>query len=133
MIAATALLYPNVRVLVFFIFPMKLFILAIILAGVAIISILRPGQFDNAGGQAAHLGGMVAGAVYVLSQTWRGKFRGRMQHRFGEKKKVSQFNLQVDLDDILDKVHRDGIQSLTRREKRVLKQATELERKRNKR
>jgi len=133
MIAATALLYPNVRVLVFLIFPMRLFILAIILAGIAIISILRPGQFGNAGGEAAHLGGMVAGVVYVLSQSWRTKFKGRMQHRFGEKKKVSQFNLQADLDNILDKVHRNGIQSLTRREKRVLKQATELERKRNKR
>jgi hypothetical protein len=105
---------------------------AIVLAGYAIINILQPGQFPNAGGEAAHLGGMVAGAVYVLSQTWRAKFSGRMRHRFGEKREMSQFNLQADLDDILDKVHREGIHSLTRREKRVLKQATELERRRKK-
>lgn len=130
MIAACAILFPNIRVLVFFVFPVKLFIVAIALAGYAIINILQPGQFPNAGGEAAHLGGMVAGAAYVLSQTWRAKLSGRVQHRFGEKRRVSQVNLQVDLNDILDKVHRNGIQSLTHREKRVLKQATELERKR---
>ncbi|MBN2272439.1 MAG: rhomboid family intramembrane serine protease [Sedimentisphaerales bacterium] len=131
MIAACAIMFPNMRVLVFFVFPVRLVIVALVLAGYAILTLLRPGQFGNAGGEAAHLGGMVAGAVYVLSESWRSHFKSKFRHRFGEKRRVSQFNLQVDLDNILDKVHREGIGSLTRREKRVLKQATELERKRN--
>ncbi len=111
-------------------FPVRLVIVALVLAAIAVLTLIRPDQFLNAGGEAAHLGGMVAGAVYVLSQSWGARFKLRVKHRFGEKRKVSEFNLQADLDNILDKVHRSGVHSLTRREKRVLKQATELERKR---
>jgi membrane associated rhomboid family serine protease len=131
-IAACAVLAPNMRVYVFGIFPMKLAVLALIVAAIAVFTLVLPDKFGNAGGEAAHLAGMAAGALYVFSQSWRTRFRFKIKHRFGEKKKVSQFNLQADLDNILDKVHREGIHSLTRREKRVLKQATELERRRKK-
>ena len=131
-IAACAVLAPNMRVYVFGIFPMRLVTLALIVAGIAVFTLVLPDKFGNAGGEAAHLAGMAAGAVYVFSQSWRSRFNFKIKHRFGEKKKISRHNLEVDLDSILDKVHRNGIQSLTRREKRVLKQATELERKRNK-
>jgi len=130
-IAACAVLAPNMRVYVFGIFPMRLVTLALIVAGIAVFTLVLPDQFGNAGGEAAHLAGMVAGALYVFSQSWRSQFRSRIKHRFGEKKKISGHNLQVDLDGILDKVHRNGIHSLTRREKRVLRQATEFERKHN--
>ena len=131
MIAACAILFPNVRVLVFFMFPVRLVIVALVLAAIAVLTLIRPDQFLNAGGEAAHLGGMVAGAAYVLSQSRGTQFWLRIKHRFGRKREISHQNLQVELDNILDKVNRSGIHSLTRREKRVLKQATELERKRN--
>jgi len=131
-IAACAVLAPNMRVYVFGIFPMRLVTLALVVAGIAVFTLVLPDKFGNAGGEAAHLAGMAAGAAYVFSQSWRSRFKFKMKHRFGAKQKISEHSLQVDLDDILDKVHRDGIHSLTRREKRVLKQATELERKRKK-
>ena len=131
-IAACALMFPNVRVLVLFIFPVRLVIVALFLAGYAVLTLIRPDKLGNAGGEAAHLGGMIAGAIYVLSQSWRLRFKSGIKHRFGQKKAANMRSVQIDLDPILDKVHREGIQSLTRREKRVLKQATELERRRNK-
>jgi membrane associated rhomboid family serine protease len=132
MLAAGAILFPNMMVYVWGIIPVKLRILAIIFAAISIISLLRPDQFSNAGGEAAHLGGMVAGAVYVLSQSWRNKFRLKLRSGAWEKKKTAQRNLQVEVDRILEKVHNKGIQSLTMKEKRILRQATRAEQTRNK-
>ena len=130
-LAAGAILFPNLRVYIWGIFPVKLMVLAIIFAGISIITLLRPDQFGNAGGQAAHLGGMAAGALYVLSQSWRGKFTLKLRTRSREKKITAYRDLEVEVDRILKKVHDTGIQSLTRKEKHTLKEATKAEQMRN--
>ncbi|MHC4070396.1 MAG: rhomboid family intramembrane serine protease, partial [Planctomycetota bacterium] len=132
MLAAGGILFPNMMVYVWGVIPLKLRTLAIILAAISIVTLLRPDQFKNAGGQAAHLGGMVAGAVYVLSQSWRDKFRLKLRSGAWEKKMTAQRNLQAEVDRILEKVHKGGIQSLTMKEKRILRQATRDEQMRNK-
>lgn len=132
MLAAGGILFPNMMVYVWGVIPVKLRILAIIFAAISIITLLRPDQFTNAGGEAAHLGGMVAGAVYVLSQSWRDKFRLKLRSGAWDKKMTAQRNLQVEVDRILEKVHSEGIQSLTMKEKRILRQATRAEQTRNK-
>lgn len=132
MLAAGAILFPNLRVYVWGILPLRLSVLAIILAAVSIMTILRPAQFSNAGGEAAHLGGMAAGAIYVLSQSWRAKLRLRIQSGRWQRKIAAERNLQVELDRILQKVHDSGIYSLTWKEKKILKRATEAEQKRGK-
>jgi len=75
---------------------------------------------------------MIAGAVYVVSQSWRDKFRLKLRSGAWEKKMTAQRNLQVEVDRILEKVHSEGIQSLTMKEKRILRQATRAEHTRNK-
>jgi membrane associated rhomboid family serine protease len=132
MLAAGAILFPNMRVLVMFIFPVRLRIVAVILALVSILTLLRPEQFENAGGEAAHLAGMAAGAIYVFSQGWRERFKLKIQSGRWEKKIVTERSLQAELDRILQKVHDSGIQSLTPKEKKLLRQATEAEQRRNK-
>ena len=132
MLAAGAILFPNMMIYILGIIPIKLRVIAIIIVAISIIILLRPDKVGNAGGQAAHLGGMVAGAVYVLSQSWRDKFRLKLRSGSWDKKMTSQRNLQVEVDRILEKVHREGIQSLTMKEKRILRQATRAEHTRNK-
>ncbi|MBW8040763.1 MAG: rhomboid family intramembrane serine protease [Planctomycetes bacterium] len=132
MLAAGGILFPNMMVYVWGVIPVKLRILAIIFAAISIISLLRPDQFTNAGGEAAHLGGMVAGAVYVFSQSWRDKFRLKQRSGAWEKKMSTERNLQVELDRILEKVHNHGIHSLNSKEKKILRQATRTEQMRNK-
>jgi membrane associated rhomboid family serine protease len=132
MLAAGAILFPNLIVYVWGIVPVRLVILAAILLGISIITLLRPDQFENAGGEAAHLAGMVAGAVYVLSQPWRAKFKLKTRSGRWERKMAAQRNLQFELDRVLQKVHDSGIHSLTSKEKKILKQATEAERFRSK-
>ena len=130
-LAAGAILFPNLKVYVWGIFPVKLMVLAIIFAGISIITLLRPDQFANAGGQAAHLGGMAAGAVYVLSQSWRDKFKFKVRSGHWEKQMAAQRNLQAEVDRILEKVHNSGIQSLNYKEKKILREATKTEQMRN--
>jgi membrane associated rhomboid family serine protease len=130
-LAAGAILFPNLKVYIWGIFPVKLVVLAIVFAAISLITVLRPDQFANAGGQAAHLGGMAAGAIYVLSQSWRDKYTSKLRTRRRHKHVVTQQNLEVEVDRILKKVHDSGIQSLTRKEKSTLKEATRAEQMRN--
>lgn len=131
MLAAAAILFPNMRVYVFGVFPLKMSVLAIILAVMSIISVLRPDVVANAGGEAAHLGGMAAGVLYVLSDRWRQKLKMKVHTGAWEKKMAEQRDLQYEVDRILKKVHDQGLQSLTRKEKKILKQATKAEQMRN--
>jgi Skp family chaperone for outer membrane proteins len=78
----------------------------------------------NAGGDAAHLAGMAAGAGYIWSARWRRKFWQQLSDKKRKKYQSQQRKLQFELDRILQKVHEHGIHSLSSREKRILKQAT---------
>jgi hypothetical protein len=126
-LAAGAILFPHLRVYIWGIFPVKLMVLTIIFAAIAILTLLRPDQLGNAGGQAAHLGGMAAGAFYAVSQSWREKLKLKLRAGQWEKRMSSQRNLQAEVDRILKKVHDSGIQSLTRKERSTLKEATKAE------
>ncbi len=131
MLAAAAILFPNMIVYIFGVFPLKMSVLAIILAVMSMLSVLRPDVSANAGGEAAHLGGMVAGALYVISEKWRRRFKMKVQTGIWQKKMTEHQNLQDDVDRILKKVHDHGLHSLTHKEKKMLKQATKSEQMRN--
>ncbi len=129
MLAACAILFPQFVVFLLF-FPVPIRVAAIICIFIATVTILSRGT--NAGGEAAHLGGMAAGAIYVFSEPWRAKSKLKIQSGRWQKKITAQRSLQAELDRILQKVHDSGIQSLTPKEKKLLRQATEAERMRNK-
>ncbi|MFC1635245.1 rhomboid family intramembrane serine protease [Planctomycetota bacterium] len=128
MLAACAILFPQFIVIIF-IFPVPIRIAAIGLTAVYFLILITRG--GNAGGHAAHLAGMAAGAAYVYSQTWRHKYTSKIRTRRWEKKVTTQRDLQVEVDRILEKVHNSGIQSLTRKERNILKEATKAEQMRN--
>ena len=132
MLAAAAILFPKMIVYIFGVFPLKMSVLAIILAVMSILSILRPDISPNAGGEAAHLGGMCAGAVYVLSERWRQRFKMKIQKGIWQKNMTEQRDLQLEVDRIIKKVHDRGMHSLTSKEKKILKQATKTEQMRHK-
>ena len=129
MLAACAILFPHFVVFIF-IFPVPIRIAAI--GFTALYFLLVVTKADNAGGNAAHLAGMAAGAAYVFSQSWRDKFKFKLQAGHWEKQIAAQRNLQVELDRILEKVHNSGIQNLSSKEKKILKEATKSEQMRNK-
>ena len=129
MLAACAILFPHFIVIIF-IFPVPIRIAAIGLTALYFLFVVTKGA--NAGGHAAHLAGMAAGAAYVFSQSWREKFKFKLRSGHWEKQMAAQHNLQADVDRILEKVHNSGIQSLSSKERKILKEATKTEQMRNK-
>jgi membrane associated rhomboid family serine protease len=129
MLAACAILFPHFIVFIF-LFPIPIRVAAIGLTIMYFFFVITRGP--NAGGHAAHLAGMAAGAIYVFSQSWRAKFKLKVRSGAWERKMAAQRRLQLELDRILQKVHESGLQSLTPKEKRILKQASEAEQLRNK-
>jgi len=127
-LAAAALLFPTMRVYIFWgLLPVPLIVLAGVLAVISTLTLLRPSEFANAGGQAAHLAGMVAGAAYVLSGPIRKKLSLNVRSKRWQRRMAEEQRVQADVDGILEKVYRSGIGSLSLKEKRTLKKATRLE------
>jgi membrane associated rhomboid family serine protease len=125
MLAACAILFPQF-VVFFLFFPVPIRLAAVILT-IAYFFYVVTGS-ENAGGHACHLAGMAAGAAYVLSGPWRNKIKVKMTAgQRWQKKAEKQRNLQIELDRILDKVHKFGIHSLSSKEKKTLRQATKAE------
>jgi len=129
-VAACAILFPRIVVYLFPL-PVAIPIRVAALAGIVIFILYLVTRSENAGGHAAHLAGMAAGAAYVFSQSWREKFKLKMRTGRWEKRMEEQHNLEAEVDRILQKVHDSGIHSLTSKEKRILKQATKTEQMRN--
>jgi membrane associated rhomboid family serine protease len=128
MLAACAILFPHFVVFIF-IFPIPIRVAAVALTGLYVFLVLA--RSENAGGEAAHLGGMAAGAIYVVSQSWRERFKSKIRANRLQKRLTEQRDLQDEVDRILQKVHESGIHSLSSREKKVLRQATKTEQMRN--
>ncbi|MHC4159270.1 MAG: rhomboid family intramembrane serine protease [Planctomycetota bacterium] len=127
LLAACAILFPQFIVFIF-LFPVPIRVAAIAFTVIYFVAVIT--RSPNAGGDAAHLAGMAAGTIYVLSQSWRANLKSKNRSGRWEKKITTQRSLQVEVDRILEKVHNQGIRSLTAKEKKLLKKATEAEQKR---
>jgi membrane associated rhomboid family serine protease len=130
-LAACAILFPQFNLFIVpFFFPIPIRVAAMAFVAIYILAVIT--RSENAGGHAAHLAGMAAGAIYVFFPAWRTKFKLKIRTGRWEKKISQQRKLQAELDRILQKVHESGIHSLTSKEKKTLKKATQAERTRSK-
>lgn len=128
MLAACAILFPHIKVLFYLFIPMPIRYVAILFIAVGLFVIFTGGY--NAGGEAAHLGGMAAGAGHVLLRDRIDRLVSRIKAYIWHKQIDKAAELEQEVDRILQKVHDHGIHSLTWREKAILRKATELERRR---
>ncbi len=122
---AGAYLAPKVKVLVFFILPMQLSTMAYLLVAFAVFTVAF-GK-NNAGGEAAHLGGAAAGWYFIRNPhhlngffDFLGKADPTSKHFAWRDKGASQ----GEVNRILDKIHKKGLQSLTTKEKKILHDAS---------
>jgi membrane associated rhomboid family serine protease len=129
-LAACAILFPHTTV-VLVIFPVPIRVAAVGFVLVFALSIFT-GQ-GNAGGDAAHLGGMASGAAYVLLGPRLEQSSLRRRSRSSKKNLERERELQVEVDRILAKVHQSGLHSLDSREKKALQKATAEENRRRNR
>ena len=124
-----AFLAPNVMVLVFFVLPMRLATVAWVLIGVSIVSIFF--GTDNAGGEAAHLGGAIAGFGFIRHPQrlhrffdWLGRFDPTSRNFRSGKPAGSGGPREDQIDKVLAKISREGLHSLSASERKLLAEAS---------
>jgi len=127
LLAAAAILFPQFVVFIYF-FPVPIRTAAIVIGIGYLLNILQGGP--NAGGDAAHIGGMVAALAYCYWPKFKRSdiyksFVGTTQD-FTKPSGISRPSSaeQVEIDQILKKIHEHGIHSLTLEERNKLKRAT---------
>ena len=132
---AGAFLAPNATVLLFFILPMRLATLAYAVAIIALINVIFGGS--NAGGEAGHLGGAIAGFYFIRHPhhlhgffDFMGRIDPTSHHYRGKARRFGRGGGKTDrpdIDRILDKISDRGLHSLTDKEKRLLRDASKRE------
>ncbi len=143
-IMAGAFLAPRATVLLFMIIPMRLRTMAYLLVGISLFTLLRSGHY--AGGEAGHLGGAIAGFYFIrhpqhlhgffdilgrvdpTSHHYRGKGAAARSRAVGKAGTWQGGKRQAEVDRILDKVQQKGLRSLTGKEKKILREASEDDR-----
>jgi len=139
-ILAAAVYFPHFRI-IFLFFPVPIRLAAVIIFSIMALTVL---QGLGAGGvktgvfwsQVAHFGGAAAAAVWIFLSRHRpaGSTLGeRVRKGSWQRKQRERRQMQAEVDRILEKIHTHGIGSLSSREKRLLKQATERQREEDKR
>ncbi len=137
-LAAATVVAPNARVLLFFVIPIPLKVLVWGLLFIAAYVVLAQGNLNNAnaGGEAAHLGGALAGFVLIRNLGWLNfadrfsatALQANVHEGRARRKQQAATATEAEVDRILAKVSASGIHSLTKKEKSTLNQATESKR-----
>tara|TARA_B100001250_G_scaffold355199_1_gene329555 strand:+ start:62 stop:901 length:840 start_codon:yes stop_codon:yes gene_type:complete len=119
---AYGLMFPNRKVLIYFLFPIKVKYFVIILAAIAFVS-----SIDRSGSNISHithLSGMIVGFLYLKFPNLRYKISilvnrkiAESTNRKSERRKANAISLQKKVDRLLDKVSNDGFNSLSDDEK----------------
>ncbi len=132
-----AFYFPRRQVLMFFIFPVPVWV-AVLIIGFISVTLAQSG----AGGIAhmVHLGGIVAGFIYFKShdpivnwfENWRShrnevKHEREMRDRAEQRVRKERY-FEETIDPILKKISEQGMQSLSEREKKTLKEAASTHR-----
>ncbi|GJQ26409.1 MAG: hypothetical protein HBSAPP02_14410 [Phycisphaerae bacterium] len=124
-LGACAVRYPGIR-LILVLFPVPIRTAVLIFTVLYAFNLFTRGS--NAGGDACHLAGMAFGVAWGYrgaswSRRWS-HWKERRERNAYEARRRAAASLQVEVDRILEKVHQNGIQSLTEREKKTLADAT---------
>jgi membrane associated rhomboid family serine protease len=126
-LVAFGMLYPNRIILAFFFFPMRAKNFVLLFAGLELWMTIEAGPHAGGVARFAHLGGMLFGYLYLKfgDRVARSIPRIRFNARPQSARKVENWGrfMQDEVDPILDKIGREGIHSLTRKERRILKKA----------
>lgn len=140
---AYALMWPNRVILLFMVIPMKAYIFVLLFVGYDLYRGL--GQMGGGVAYFAHVGGAVTGYIYlkygwrmlVHVESWWKRFRAQQKARerkftiheggkqSGSKKTGAPHpDRDAEVDRILDKIAREGMDSLSDRERRILDNAS---------
>lgn len=135
-VMAAAYVAPNQQLqLIFPPVPIRVKTLAYVYLGLALLNLITGGQ--NQGGDAAHVGGAIAGFILIRNAHLLRDFfdvfsdsrKPKRDARKNAKASQAQSTRDAEIDRVLAKVRDKGLSSLSNREKRLLQDATEAQRK----
>ncbi len=132
LLVAFAIMFPESVILLFFIFPMKMRYAVIVLGGINLL-----GALSNQGSGVAyfaHLGGGLFGYLYFKNQRIQFALSklsiSNLLESIKRNREIKRQNEARDIDrrvdEILDKISNQGMESLSKQEKRVLKQKSKF-------
>lgn len=144
LLMAAIIFFPHIQIILL-VFPMPIRVFGLIVLAIAVLTVLSPGSSFNRGGELCHAAGAM-GAIVVF-YAWgvmprirlgfgrgvtilpgSGDRRSKGGEGAWEKKQRMLAEEQAEVDRILAKVHDSGLASLTRKEKKILAQATRRQR-----
>ncbi|MCG2712250.1 MAG: rhomboid family intramembrane serine protease [Candidatus Omnitrophica bacterium] len=128
LLVAYAMMFPDSVILLFLIFPMKMKYAAMVLAGINLL-----GAMSNPGAgiaYIAHLGGGLFGYLYLKNEKIRlmlsryspESIKNLLNMKQAKKKQEREENIDEQIDRILDKISAQGVKSLTKQDREILKQ-----------
>lgn len=128
-LVAFAVMFPNRVVYLYFLFPIKVKYLVMVLVAIDLLA-----AWSGGGGNVAHLthlGGALIGFFYMksdlrffsLGRKVRG-LRDNLKSRKQKKERESNDRMMEEVDQILDKISEVGYENLSEREKKILKNAS---------
>lgn len=114
--------FPDRKINVFFIFgPFSARAIVLVLLGIDVLILLSG---DTQIAAAVHIGGAIFGYAFLKSRAKIVFFLEDMSRRIEEEERIAQRNLRLDLDNVLRKIHTDGMDSLTTDERSILNKAS---------
>lgn len=129
-----AMLRPNMRVLLMFLFPVKLKYVIWLFVGIDVLLIMQ-NPVEGIAIAVPHLAGAAFGCIYAMYHRSIDRFFASLEPEdpgsTGPRRVDDPFERQQqspyseEVDDILDKIHREGINSLTPEERELLEQASD--------
>lgn len=128
LLGACAVLFPRMMILLLF-FPVPIRFAALLFGGMYALNVLWSRDLADA----CHLAGMLTGVACVWVMPLWYRFVTVSRRHLDEKQQADRQIQQEQVDAILAKVHREGIHRLTRKEKRILQQATDMQRREDER
>jgi membrane associated rhomboid family serine protease len=132
LLMAAIIFFPHIQIILI-IFPMPVRVFGLIIAFTLLIGLLT-GRMDNVGGQVCHIAGAATGVAVFYAWGIMPKitigggktpaFLKRRKQGSWARKQKQLAEEQAEVDRILAKVHAEGIQSLSRKERKILERAT---------
>ncbi len=128
LLLAYGILFPNQTIYFYMILPIKAKYFVIIVALIEFFSGLNP---SSNVAHFAHLGGMIFGLLYLKWPQWirkaqqvRDEQKSEAKIRIVYNKREEISKLQEEVDELLDKINKEGLDNLSSKEKQHLKEAS---------
>lgn len=120
--ALYALMWPDRIILFFFIIPMKVWHAMLIFIVIDLFYMLS--RLDTGVANAAHIGGALAAFLMVKGEPFLDNYLDRRASHGARKRFMREFETRKRVDEILDKINREGKENLTREEHNFLMKAS---------